>query len=326
MAYRSSSSDSTSESKSDQAVEKGLDTMMLCYDQPRDLASKTIDAAIEHFENALLLSPNNLDALFHIGRARYIQVDFLDASEKQREAAQESTAILRSVLLEAEGHEPTETYLAKSLFRWAEHSDDPSEKIKHFEESINIADRIIKARLERGEVDSEEDMEFLADMNHFLGTAYELRAESESDGRKKWFELAIHYAAQSIEFQPNNVGARYGFARSLLEMAKSLSNENDRSQMLQRSLVAHEELIRDLPTFDKDDPFFEAHGDWTPKFVEFNYGCTLALLGKSDEAIDILLQIIDEGTIPIGKFETDSDLDPIRNEPRFQAMMSQRTV
>ncbi len=55
--------------------------------------------------------------------------------------------------------------------------------------------------------------------------------------------------------------------------------------------------------------------------VLYNTACLLSNLGKTEEAIDYLEKAIENGYSMKEWIEKDSDFDPIRNHPRFQACL-----
>lgn len=55
----------------------------------------------------------------------------------------------------------------------------------------------------------------------------------------------------------------------------------------------------------------------------YNVGCIYSMLGRVNEAIDCLERAARNGLSQKGWFEHDSNLDPLRGDPRFQALMRQ---
>ena len=55
--------------------------------------------------------------------------------------------------------------------------------------------------------------------------------------------------------------------------------------------------------------------------VLYNATCLYSLLGRFDRALDLFEQRVKSGTINRGWIDNDSDLDPIRSHPRFQAAL-----
>ena len=55
----------------------------------------------------------------------------------------------------------------------------------------------------------------------------------------------------------------------------------------------------------------------------YNAGCIYALIGKRDDAVECLEKAVAGGLRQKGWFEHDSDLDNVRNHPRFVALRDQ---
>lgn len=55
--------------------------------------------------------------------------------------------------------------------------------------------------------------------------------------------------------------------------------------------------------------------------ARYNLACSLAMCGKSRAAIEQLSQAIDHGYQDFGHLEVDPDLDSIRAEPAYQALL-----
>ncbi|WP_146520950.1 TPR end-of-group domain-containing protein [Stieleria varia] len=326
MAYINPSSSQRTEQRSDEAVERGQAILQKLEGQGREQAAVIIEKAIPCFEKALAIWPGNLEARFQLANAKYFLVDCLDDPERQCQLSREAIELLRAILRQEPGHEATEDCLAKCLFRLGEHTTAQEAKIACFDEAIEITQRLIDRVRNQpdDDADPQERIDCLVDLTHFIGTVFEFRAECESDNRMVWFEQAIKYSSQSIELDPMNVGARYGFARSLMEMSRSVSEPTEKTRLLQESLAANERLIRDLPSFDSQDPFFEVRQDWTPRFIEYNYACALAMLGQTERAIDALWELADDDSILFSKYETDEDLDSLRDHPRFKQLMADK--
>ena len=57
----------------------------------------------------------------------------------------------------------------------------------------------------------------------------------------------------------------------------------------------------------------------------YNLGCIKSMAGKLEEAVDHLEAAFHRGLLEKGWFEQDSNLDPVRDHPRFQALMKELT-
>ncbi len=55
--------------------------------------------------------------------------------------------------------------------------------------------------------------------------------------------------------------------------------------------------------------------------ANYNTACAYALLGDEEAAIRSAQQAFDSGFRDLGKYESDPDLDPIRDDPRFVALL-----
>jgi adenylate cyclase len=106
--------------------------------------------------------------------------------------------------------------------------------------------------------------------------------------------LGVEMAEQALDLNPGDTRALYlganGWA-ALLEPEKAML-------WLQRAL-----------TLEPDDAM-----------LQYNAACVYALLGKNDEALTCLEHSVELGLSQKGWFENDSNLAPLRQEPRFKAL------
>lgn len=130
---------------------------------------------------------------------------------------------------------------------------------------------------------------------HFLASAYkEFNHHAEA-------ETAAHRAVELVEkhllFNPDDARALYLGGLTLM----ALGNVGKAINWAER---AH--------AIDPDDPG-----------VLYNLTCIYSLEGKIEQALDCFEKAIQSGFASLEWIENDSDLDPIRNQPRFQKVLKE---
>jgi tetratricopeptide (TPR) repeat protein len=116
--------------------------------------------------------------------------------------------------------------------------------------------------------------------------------QKAAEARNKGIALAEHY----LELNPGDPRAYYLAANGLMALgqtAKSLS-------FLQHALI-----------LDPDDAI-----------LLYNAGCVYALAGLRDQAIDALERSVESGLKQRAWFENDGNLDFLREDPRFIALLN----
>ena len=63
--------------------------------------------------------------------------------------------------------------------------------------------------------------------------------------------------------------------------------------------------------------------DPTDSVVLYNVACNLVTLGEKDKALDYLEQAVEHGTVSLAWMKNDPDLDDLRDDPRFEALLLQ---
>jgi len=106
----------------------------------------------------------------------------------------------------------------------------------------------------------------------------------------------LRKAEEMLRLHPDDTRARYMGANALLILG-------DREKALEwaRAAIAQE----------PDEPM-----------VLYNVGCIFSLAGETEKALNVLERAVDRGLTQRGWFEHDSNLDPLRSLPRFQALLA----
>ncbi|MDX1643583.1 MAG: protein kinase [Thermoanaerobaculia bacterium] len=150
-------------------------------------------------------------------------------------------------------------------------------------------------------------------------------------------EQAAEYFAKASEVNPDDfqalafVGLMYAglgreddakaaFERTVEKIDKHLELHPNDSRALDLGAAAHARLGNDkkaeiwaskATVIDPNNPA-----------VLYNVACTYALLGKVEEGVDCLEQSIDSGMAQVEWIEHDPDLDPLRDNDRFQDLLT----
>jgi adenylate cyclase len=127
----------------------------------------------------------------------------------------------------------------------------------------------------------------------FLGDAY--RDLKLSDKAKEAHQRAIVLSEKHLQLNPDDARSLYLGAGALVKLGESDKAIN----WCERAIA-----------IDPNDPS-----------VLYNVSCSYSLLGKIDKALDYFERSIDSGLTAKEWIETDSDLDSIRNKPRFKKIM-----
>ncbi|WEX89234.1 adenylate/guanylate cyclase domain-containing protein [Sinorhizobium garamanticum] len=128
---------------------------------------------------------------------------------------------------------------------------------------------------------------------HLMGCYFSLGMEPE---RQRWARIGIERAKSALERHPENASPAHRGALALAHMG-----EAER---------AKEWLARAL-AIDPDDVV-----------AQYNAACVYSLLGEGERALDLLETVVPQSSsYHFHWFKQDSDLDPIRDHPRFQALL-----
>ncbi len=101
---------------------------------------------------------------------------------------------------------------------------------------------------------------------------------------------------EALRLHPDDTRARYMGANALF-----ILGDREKSLEWARAAIAQE----------PDEPM-----------VLYNVGCIFSLAGEAEKALNVLERAVDRGLTQRGWFEHDSNLDPLRGAPRFQALLA----
>ncbi len=128
---------------------------------------------------------------------------------------------------------------------------------------------------------------------HLMGCYFSLGVEAE---RQRWARIGIERAKSALERHPENASPAHRGALALAHMGEG-----------QR---AKEWVARAL-AIDPDDVV-----------AQYNAACVYSLLGESERALDLLETVVPQSSsYHLLWFNQDSDLDAIRDHPRFRALL-----
>lgn len=260
-----------------------------------------LEFARKMFEQAVALDPTY--ALAHAGLADSLSLIYLyvDDSERNREfALEESETALR---LDPELAQAHVSYgVACGLF------DRHEDAVAAFEQALALEPRLYEADFfyarevfmhgdlhkaaglfERGFEVRPDDYQIAA----LLGQVYE---DLGRDGDARIMRRrAINNAEEHLKVNPDDVRAYYMSANAMVTLGE-----------VERGLERTRLALRLEPT---------------DCMVLYNAGCIFAITGRIEEALDHLEKSVQVGNIQYRYFQNDSNLNPLRNHPRFRALM-----
>jgi len=262
----------------------------------------SVRLGIELAERAIEIDPEY--ALAHCGLADCFSFHYLWYEQRQEFLDGAERASKRAVELSPE---LAEAHASRGLaFSWCEDCADAAET--HFETALRLNPRLFEAyyffardclargRLEKAarlferavEVRPEDYQAALLLPQVYVALGLDKKAEQAS-------QRGLEIAERHLQLNPDDVRALYLSAGSWIKAG-------DRERGLR--------LARHALKLEPDEPT-----------VLFNSACTFAQAGLIDEALDHLELGLNRGFGHRSWIEHDSDLDPIRDEPRFKSLM-----
>lgn len=293
------------------AIEKAPTTDVQAYDYYlkgrqffHQFRRKSFDFARQLFARAIVIDPNY--ALAYAGVADccafiYLWWEANDDNRKEAEIASRKAVELDPELAEA--------HVSRGLaFQMTKKYDDAH---KEFETAIQLNPKIFDAyyfyarlRYQRGEMEESAQLyekacwanpeDFQAPM--LLGQTYfAMGRKLEGEAVR---QRALRIIEKHLELHPDDARALYLGAAGLFQVGQK-----------ERAL----QWARRALSVDPDDPM-----------VLYNVACSYALQGLADEAISCLERVMAQsssGSLHKVWAEQDSDLDSLRSNPRFQALL-----
>jgi serine/threonine protein kinase/tetratricopeptide (TPR) repeat protein len=262
---------------------------------------RNLQFAREMFDRAIEVDPDY--ALAHAGLADCCSFQHMYWGFKTEDLDTAEAASLRALELAPElGEAHTARGLVLSL-----KGDNEAARIE-FETAIRMDPRLYEARYFYARTCFQEGR--LEEAAQLFREAAEVREDYQSR----------FFAAQSLAALGRDHQAEAGYRRAFEVAAHHVGLNPDDARAYSMGAVA---LCR---TGDK------AKGlEWAERALEldpddagiaYNVACLFSLEGEADRAFASLRQAVDGGFVRKDWFEKDPDLDPIREDPRFQELMA----
>jgi adenylate cyclase len=128
--------------------------------------------------------------------------------------------------------------------------------------------------------------------------------------------MAASFAAQMYESKGDSAGARAAAKRALARLEKVIAAEPDHG----RALGYGAGLLAIVGEAERAKEWIERGTLLDPNntILHFNFVCALARLKDNEAAIDLMSRFIDKASAGMLLwFDRDTDLDPLRDNPRF---------
>ena len=265
------------------------------------LRRKSLEYAKQMFNKAIEIDPEYARAHAGVADCYSLLYTYFDAREFNLRQADKASS--RALELEPE---LAEAHLAKGLAVSLSKRFDEAEQ--EFETAMRLDPKLFqasywfaRARLSQGSYEEAVKL---------FERAAALRPEDyETPG-------FMAQALMSLGRKEEGLNA-YRRQLKLLEQHLELNPEDPRACILGASACAnlHEtdralELTERAMTVDPEDPM-----------LLYNVACTLAQLGKTEESLAALERGVEKGWGDKNWIEHDADLDPIRDDPRFKAIV-----
>ena len=260
-----------------------------------------VDLALEMFERAIEIDPSYARAWAGIADCHcfyYLYVARVPEHIRQAEAASRKALELNPHLAEAQASWGLALSVAgrneeaEAAFEKAIRLDPGLFEARYFyaRHSFAAGDSLKAARLyEEAEILRPEDYQCPTLVAQIYGDLGQTEKAIAAHRR------GLRRAEETLKIHPDDTRARYMGANALLVLG-----DRERSLEWARAAVAQE----------PDEPM-----------VLYNVGCIFSLAGEPEMAINLLERAVERGLTHRGWFEHDSNLDPLRRNPRFKALL-----
>jgi serine/threonine protein kinase/Tfp pilus assembly protein PilF len=265
------------------------------------LRRKSLEYARQMFNKAIEIDPEYARAYAGVSDCCSLLYTYFDAREfnlRQADVASSKALELEPDLAEA--------HVARGLAVSLSKRYDEAEQ--EFETAMRLDPKLYEAaywygrsRLSQGEFDEAVKL---------LERSASLRPEDYQ---------AQHFLAAALSAQGKKSEALDAFRRETKLIEQHLELNADDSRALILAAVAYAEL-KDV---DRSAEFAARAMEVDPEdaMLLYNVACNYAILGKLEESLEALERAVDKGWGDRSWIEHDKDLDPLRSNPRFQAIV-----
>jgi serine/threonine protein kinase/Tfp pilus assembly protein PilF len=265
------------------------------------LRRKSLEYARQMFSRAIEIDPEY--ALAHAGIADCCSMLYMYFDARELNLRQADIASRKALELEPD---LAEAHVARGLAVSLSKGYDEAER--EFEAAMRLDPKLFeapyffgRARLSQGQpVEAAKLFERASSLRaedfqsvQFLAQAYTSRG-MDADA-KNAYRHAVQLIDERLELNPDD-------ARALILGAGALATLGEQTKAL--------DFVGRALAVDPDDPG-----------ILYNIACAYASLGKPEDAISALERAVDKGYAHKEWMDNDPDFEPIRNSPRYQALL-----
>ena len=265
------------------------------------LGRKNLEFAKQMFNRAIQVDPEY--AVAHAGVADCCSILYMYFDSREYNLRQADTASRKALELEPE---LAEAHVARGLAVSLSKKFDEAEK--EFETAMKLDAKLFdapyfygRARLSQGRAaEAVKLFERASTLRpedyqapYFVGQAYDAMGDHAES--RSWRRRAMQILEDHLQLNPDDT-------RALIMGSGTAANLGDKERAY--------EMARQAIAIDPDD-----------SSLLYNAACTYAIVGRSEEAIDVLERAVDKGMGHKEWIENDPDLAPLRDHPRYDAIL-----